>query len=152
LYEYKDKKMLNIHEQTIFIVDDEELILKSTERILKILGCEDVRTFNNGQDCVNALNQDPFLILLDYQMDDLNGFDVLRKIKRYNPNTYVIIMSGQSDIANAVDTLKFGAFDYIVKGDNDTAKLQMNLDRIFKLEENILAPRKSLFSRLFNFL
>lgn len=152
MYEYKDKKMLNIHEQTIFIVDDEELILKSTERILKILGCEDVRTFNNGQDCVNALNQDPFLILLDYQMDDLNGFDVLRKIKRYNPNTYVIIMSGQSDIANAVDTLKFGAFDYIVKGDNDTAKLQMNLDRIFKLEENILAPRKSLFSRLFNFL
>jgi len=152
LYEYKDKKMLNIYEQTIFIVDDEELILKSTERILKILGCEDVRTFNNGQDCVNALNQDPFLILLDYQMDDLNGFDVLRKIKRYNPNTYVIIMSGQSDIANAVDTLKFGAFDYIVKGDNDTAKLQMNLDRIFKLEENILAPRKSLFSRLFNFL
>jgi DNA-binding NtrC family response regulator len=144
--------MLNIYEQTIFIVDDEELILKSTERILKILGCEDVRTFNNGQDCVNALNQDPFLILLDYQMDDLNGFDVLRKIKRYNPNTYVIIMSGQSDIANAVDTLKFGAFDYIVKGDNDTAKLQMNLDRIFKLEENILAPRKSLFSRLFNFL
>ncbi|MFT5056288.1 MAG: DNA-binding NtrC family response regulator [Pseudoalteromonas distincta] len=152
MYEYKDKKMLNIYEQTIFIVDDEELILKSTERILKILGCEDVRTFNNGQDCVNALNQDPFLILLDYQMDDLNGFDVLRKIKRYNPNTYVIIMSGQSDIANAVDTLKFGAIDYIVKGDHDTAKLLMNLDRIFKLEENILAPRKSLFSRLFNFL
>ena len=144
--------MLNMYEQIIFIVDDEELILKSTKRILKKQGYEDVRIFNNGQDCVNALNQDPFLILLDYQMDDLNGFDVLRKIKRYNPNTYVIIMSGQSDIANAVDTLKFGAFDYIVKGDNDTAKLQMNFDRIFKLEEKILAPRKSLFSKLFNFL
>lgn len=141
-----------MYEQIIFIVDDEELILKSTKRILKKQGYEDVRIFNNGQDCVNALNQDPFLILLDYQMDDLNGFDVLRKIKRYNPNTYVIIMSGQSDIANAVDTLKFGAFDYIVKGDNDTAKLQMNFDRIFKLEEKILAPRKSLFSKLFNFL
>ena len=141
-----------MYEQIIFIVDDEELILKSTKRILKKQGYEDVRIFNNGQDCVNALNQDPFLILLDYQMYDLNGFDVLRKIKRYNPNTYVIIMSGQSDIANAVDTLKFGAFDYIVKGDNDTAKLQMNFDRIFKLEEKILAPRKSLFSKLFNFL
>lgn len=141
-----------MYEQIIFIVDDEELTLKSTKRILKKQGYEDVRIFNNGQDCVNALNQDPFLILLDYQMDDLNGFDVLRKIKRYNPNTYVIIMSGQSDIANAVDTLKFGAFDYIVKGDNDTAKLQMNFDRIFKLEEKILAPRKSLFSKLFNFL
>jgi DNA-binding NtrC family response regulator len=83
-------------------------------------------------------------------MDDLNGFDVLRKTKRYNPNTYVIIMSGQSDIANAVETLKFGAFDYIVKGDSDAAKLQMNFDRIFKLEEKILAPRKSLFSKLFS--
>ncbi len=106
--------MLNIYEQTIFIVDDEELILKSTERILKKLGCEDVSIFDNGQDCVNALNQNPFLVLLDYQMDDLNGFDVLKKIKRYNPNTYVIMMSGQNDVANAVDTLKFGAIDYIV--------------------------------------
>jgi DNA-binding NtrC family response regulator len=144
--------MLNIYKQTIFIVDDEELILKSTERILKKLGYEDVSIFDNGQDCVNALNQNPFLILLDYQMDDLNGFDVLKKIKRYNPNTYVIMMSGQNDIANAVDTLKFGAIDYIVKGDNDKAKLQMNLDRIFKLEEKILAPRKSFFSKLFNSL
>jgi DNA-binding NtrC family response regulator len=142
--------MLNIYAQNIFIVDDEELILKSTKRILKKLGCEQVSTFNNGQDCVNALNQNPFLVLLDYQMDDLNGFDVLKKIKRYNPNTYVIMMSGQNDVANAVDTLKFGAFDYIVKGDKDTSKLQMNLDRIFKLEEKILAPRKSLFSKLFN--
>jgi len=144
--------MLNIYEQTIYVVDDEELILKSTERILKKLGCKDVRTFNNGQDCVNHLDQNPFLILLDYQMDGLNGFDVLRKIKRYNPNTYVIMMSSQNDISNAVDTLKYGAFDYIVKGDSDTAKLELNLDRIFKLEEKILAPRKSLFSKLFNFL
>lgn len=144
--------MLNIYEQTIFIVDDEELILKSTERALKKLGCLDVRTFSNGQDCVNALNQEPFLVLLDYQMEDLDGFDVLRKIKRYNPDTYVIMMSSQSDITNAVDTLKFGAFDYIVKGEADMAKLQLNLDRIFKLEEKILAPRKSLFSKIFSFL
>ena len=60
-----------MYEQIIFIVDDEELTLKSTKRILKKQGYEDVRIFNNGQDCVNALNQDPFLILLDYQMDDL---------------------------------------------------------------------------------
>ena len=142
--------MLNIYEQTIFIVDDEELIVKSTERVLKILGCEDVRSFNNGQDCVDALNRNPFLVLLDYHMDGLDGFDVLRKIKRYNPNTYVIIMSSQSDITNAVDTLKFGAFDYIVKGEADTAKLQLNFDKIFKLEENKLAPRKSIFSKLFS--
>lgn len=144
--------MLNIYEQTIFIVDDDLLILKSTERTLKKIGFIDVRCFSNGQACVNALDQDPFLVLLDYQMEGLDGFDVLRKIKRYNPNTYVIMMSGQQDISNAVETLKFGALDYIVKGSSDTAQLQLNLDRIFKLEEKILAPRKSLFSRVFSFL
>jgi DNA-binding NtrC family response regulator len=85
-------------------------------------------------------------------MEGLDGFDVLRKTKRYNPNTYVIMMSSQEDVTNAVETLKFGALDYIVKGDSDIAKLQLDLDRIYKLEENILAPRKSLFSRLFSIL
>ncbi|NNJ55671.1 MAG: response regulator, partial [Bacteroidia bacterium] len=103
-------------------------------------------------DCVNALNQNPFLVLLDYQMDGLDGFDVLRKIKRYNPDTYVIMMSSQKDITDAVDTLKFGAFDYIVKGEADIARLQLNFERIFKIEENLLAPRKSLIAKLFNFL
>ena len=46
-------------------------------------------------------------------MDDLNGFDVLKKIKRYNPNTYVIMMSGQNDIANAVIFLDSENASYI---------------------------------------
>ncbi|MDB4107937.1 response regulator, partial [Bacteroidia bacterium] len=87
-------------------------------------------------------------ILLDYEMEGLNGFEVLRKIKRYNPNTYVIMMSSQDDVSNAVDTLKFGAFDYIIKGENDAAKLKSVLERIYKLEEQILAPRRSVFSKI----
>lgn len=144
--------MLNINEQTIFVVDDEELITKSLHRTLTKLGFLDVHTFSNGTDCVNALNKDPFIVLLDYQMEGLDGFDVLCKIKRYNPNTYVIMMSSQDDVTNAVDTMKFGAFDYIVKGDTDIARLQYTIDRIYKIEENILAPRKSLFSKLLNSL
>ncbi|PCJ65332.1 MAG: response regulator [Bacteroidetes bacterium] len=143
--------MINLQEQTIFIVDDEELILKSMKRIFDKLGFLDVRTFINGTDCVNALSEEPFLILLDYHMEGLNGLDVLRKVKRYNPNTYVIMMSSQEDITNAVDTLKFGAFDYIVKGDSDVAKLEFSMNRIVKLEEKILAPRESLFSKIFNY-
>jgi DNA-binding NtrC family response regulator len=140
--------MLNIHEQKLFIVDDEELILSATHRRLTKLGFEDVTAFSNGTDCVNALIEEPFLILLDYEMDGLSGFEVLRKIKRYNPNTYVIFMSGQDDISNAVDTLKYGAFDYIIKGDDDVDKLMLAIERIYKIEERILAPRKSVFSKI----
>jgi DNA-binding NtrC family response regulator len=142
--------MLNILEQKIFIVDDEVLINKLLCRALQNLGYEDVQTFANGTDCINALSDEPFIILLDYEMEGLNGFDVLKKIKRYNPNTYVIMISSQDDVSNAVDTLKFGAFDYIVKGDSDMSRLKLALERIYKIEEQVLVPRKSLFTKIFN--
>lgn len=140
--------MHNFKEQNIFIVDDEALILKAMQRLLEKMEFENIRTFDNGQDCINALDDKPFIILLDYEMEGLNGFEVLRKIKRYDPNTYVIMMSAQESIDNAVNTLKFGAFDYIVKGEDESTKLQSALDRIYKIERQILAPRKSVFSRI----
>jgi DNA-binding NtrC family response regulator len=142
--------MLNIHEQTLFIVDDEPLIVKALEKKLTQLGYTNLKTFESGVDCIHSLAENPFVVLLDYQMDDLNGFEVLRKIKRYNPNTYVIMMSSQNDVSKAVETLKFGAFDYLVKGADDTKKLTNTLERIFKIEEKILAPRESLFAKLFH--
>ena len=144
--------MQNLQEHTVFIVDDEELILHAMKREMSKLGFENIQTFNNGQDCINALIEKPFLILLDYEMEGLDGFEVLRKIKRNDPNTYVIMMSAQDSIDNAVSTLKFGAFDYIVKGNKDIEKLTSALDRINKLERQILAPRKSVFSKIFSII
>ena len=75
--------MHNFKEQNIFIVDDEELILHAMKRQFTKLGFEKITTFDNGQDCVNALDSHPFVILLDYEMEGLNGYEVLRKIKRH---------------------------------------------------------------------
>ncbi len=107
--------MIDLLHKQLFLVDDDELILKSFSRHLKNLGFENIKTFDNGGAALNQLTENPFLVLLDYQMADLNGFEVLRKIKRYNPNTYVIMLSSQDDLQSAVNTLKFGAFDYIIK-------------------------------------
>ena len=52
-------------------------------------------------------------------MENFNGHDVPRKIKRYNPNIHEIMLSSQRDVANAVKILKHGAFDYITKGKSD---------------------------------
>ncbi|MFX5689095.1 response regulator, partial [Acinetobacter baumannii] len=54
-----------------------------------------------------------------YTLSEQNGNKVLKKIKATNPDTEVIMISGQEDIATAVELLKLGAFDYIVK-DEDT--------------------------------
>jgi len=142
--------MIDLLHKQLFLVDDDELILKSFSRHLKNLGFENIKTFDNGGSALNQLTENPFLVLLDYQMADLNGFEVLRKIKRYNPNTYVIMLSSQDDLQSAVNTLKFGAFDYIIKGDADMQNLQKALERIAKLDARILAPRKSLFSKVFS--
>ena len=141
--------MINQLDKKIFLVDDDELILKTFSKHLSNLGYTDLTTFQNGASAINALSEDPFLIFLDYQMDDMTGFDVLRKIKRHNPDTYVIMLSSQKDLSNAVETLKFGAFDYIIKGEGDMPKITRALERLDKLESHLLAPRKTLFQRLF---
>ncbi len=111
--------MLNLLSKKIYVVDDDELVLKSIKRKLANYGFTDITTFDNGYDCVEHLNNKPFLILLDYQMENFNGHDVPRKIKRYNPNIHEIMLSSQRDVANAVKILKHGAFDYITKGKSD---------------------------------
>ena len=63
-------------------------------------------------------------------MEPLNGLEVLRKIKRFNPNIYMVLLSGQDDMEVAVNALKYGAFDYIIKGKNDLAKIETVLAKI----------------------
>lgn len=74
--------------------------------------------------------QNPQVVSLDYSLPDTDGASLLRKIKKAWPDTYVIIVSGQEDIETAVELLKEGAYDYIVK--NEEAK-----DRIWNTIRNI---------------
>ncbi|MGK0427102.1 MAG: CheY-like chemotaxis protein, partial [Ulvibacter sp.] len=72
--------------EKIFIVDDDQLMANIYAQQLKNLGCEDIQIFDNGQDCLNALIDDPTIILLDHQMENLTGMEVLKKVKRFDPN------------------------------------------------------------------
>ena len=67
--------------------------------------------------------KDPKVIFLDYQLGDVNGLEILKKIKAVNPDTFVFFMSGQDKIEIAVNALKFGAIDYIIKNDDAKDKI-----------------------------
>jgi DNA-binding NtrC family response regulator len=120
-----------------FIVDDDVFCTNVYKQYLQNSNYEDVTCFTNGFDCIENLNQNPDIIFLDHNMEDLTGFEVLKKIKRFNPNIYIVMISAQESINTAVDALKYGAFDYMVKDATVCEKMQKVIERILKIKEEI---------------
>lgn len=136
----------------IYLVDDDVFSLSLTEQHIKNLGYEDITVFQNGIDCLNSLDNHPDIVFLDHNMDVLTGFDVLKKIKRFNPNIYVVILSAQDDLKTAVDSLKFGAFDYLIKGNQDMESITEVLIRIEEVQKLLKKNSNPFLKLLMNFL
>jgi len=101
----------------IFIVDDDPSILKVVGINLEKSGFE-VAVSASGIDALSMLRNSkvtPDCILLDIRMPELSGIDVLTAVKNEYPFISVIMLTAQTDLEIAVDTMKKGAFDYIVK-------------------------------------
>ncbi len=107
-----DKTNIN---KLIFIVDDEPSIRKLLTHWVKNQWGYEVTTFENGLDMMKELDQNPALILLDIMLPDSNGVELIPKIKSYNPNLPIIMLSAQGSIEVALESLRQGAFDYFPK-------------------------------------
>lgn len=128
----KDPKL-----RKIFLVDDDPFCLTLYEQLLIDLGYTDVVAHNNGTECLNQLSLRPEIIFVDHHMGDINGLDLLQKIKRFDPNIYVVLLSGQEDMRVTIDALKYGAFDYIIKGNNEINRIQDVLQRIEVVQTSV---------------
>lgn len=142
--------MLNT--KKIFVVDDDIFTSAIFKQHLQNLGYDDITCFSSGTLCLNHLQERPDIILLDHEMGDLTGFDVLIKIKRFDPNIYVVMVSGQEDMMTAIDSLKYGAFDYIIKGDDTTYKITKVMERIGEIHRLIQKKKNNPFNKLSNLL
>jgi len=74
-----------------------------------------VRTFTNGGDGLNAISENPDLVLLDIMLPDINGNEVLARIKQKYPHIPVIMLSAQGSVEVAMESIRLGAFDYFPK-------------------------------------
>jgi len=128
-----------VGQMKIFLVDDDPFFLGILEEYLQHLGYTQLTTFTESADCLHQLTKQPDLIFLDFNMDNLNGIEVLKKIKRFNTNQLVIFVSGQEKINIAVDALKYGAFDYILKDDISEQKLHHLMQRIIHFKKLLKA-------------
>ncbi|MGW8193196.1 MAG: sigma-54-dependent transcriptional regulator, partial [Desulforhopalus sp.] len=100
----------------ILVVDDEEAILLSVDTTLQLAGIDNVLTCSDSRQALAIVAQkSPSAILLDLNMPHVDGEDILEKITSQHPSIPVIIITGRIDAETAVECMKSGAFDYIVK-------------------------------------
>lgn len=130
--------MKNKQHVNMFLVDDDPMYLKTLENnFLKESAHYDakVTTFLTGDDCLHNMHLKPDVIVLDYYLDGfsakaINGLEILKKIKSANEHTEVIMLSGQDKIDIAVNSMKYGAFDYIVKNESAFVRTQNVINNI----------------------
>lgn len=99
----------------ILAVDDEEVILDSFRKILVIDGYS-VDTVETGQEALGLIQKRHYdFVFTDLKMPEMDGVDVCKSVKHLRPDIDVIIITGYASIETAVETMKFGAMDYVQK-------------------------------------
>ena len=129
----------------LFLVDDDALFLKSLE--IEFLQHADftIETFATGELCMEHLSNNPDVIILDYHLDGIdkhamNGMETLDKIKAFNPDIPVVMLSSQDKIDVAINCMHHRAFDYVVKSETAFMRLQKIITTVFhykKMEKTL---------------
>lgn len=126
----------------IFLIEDDPFFGTALKYHLKLNPDFDVHLFTSGKDCISNLYQKPDIICLDFGLPDITGDKLLKRIQETNDKIPIIIISAQEEIEVAVNFLKAGAKDYIIKNEqtkdilwNSINKIRENLDLVSEVED-----------------
>jgi DNA-binding NtrC family response regulator len=135
-----------MHTLNILIIDDEESQLRSLKSFLERRAYT-VFTATSGPAGYEIVNTNTIdLVLTDFRMPDWNGFIVLKKIKELNPEIDVVIMTAYASIEEAVESMKAGAYDYLIKP-VDLTELENLLGRV-REKRLLIAENRQLKEQL----
>jgi DNA-binding NtrC family response regulator len=123
----------------VVIVDDDPTMCEMVrDTVEKNIPGASVTVFNTGEDALAGITSEPDFVVLDYQLDTIkpdamNGIQVLSKLKARFANLPVIFLTGQDRIEVASNTIKYGAYDYIVKNETAFHKLELAFTQLKNL-------------------
>ena len=103
----------------IYIIDDDKLFTEALKRKLLLKGFSNIKICYTGDCFVNNLSITPSLVFLDYQLGDINGIDILEKIKSIIPSTNIIMISSVENNMIIDKAKSFGIQNYIIKGNTE---------------------------------
>ncbi|MFH1998655.1 MAG: diguanylate cyclase [Planctomycetota bacterium] len=115
----------------ILVVDDEEIVRMRICRVLTSEGYH-VTQVRGGNDALDKLKKKEYdLVLSDMVMEDMDGLELLKKVSAEYPETIFMIITGQGSLVNAIESMRLGTFDYLLKPCDDS-ELKMRVERGLK--------------------
>jgi DNA-binding NarL/FixJ family response regulator len=120
---------------SIFLVDDDLSYLYPLGFYLQRNTDHVIFCYSSGEECINNLHKGPDIVILDINLttdntNAMNGIDVLKKIKSSRPRTKVIMLSGRDTAGGVAESMKLGAYMYIVKDIEAITKLKSIIEKI----------------------
>lgn len=107
-----------LNRNQIFVLDDEDGVRKSLETVLVSEG-HSVKSFATGKELIQFMGQmsftAPAVALIDLRLPDMNGVQVMQKVKEVSPETEVVMLTGNPNMDSAIESLNLGAYAYILK-------------------------------------
>ena len=126
---------------SILIIDDEERVLKVVSAFFKKLGLL-VMTAKNGTNGLKIFKEkNPDIVISDLKMPEIDGFQVIEKIKRESKYTPIVIISGEGDTQDAIKAMQMGAWDYLLKPVYDIGVLEHTINKVLE-RRNLLLENK----------
>ena len=134
----------------IFVIEDDELFGSVIQGKLEMENSYEVTLFTSGEEFLKNLHLNPDIVTIDYNLPDITGIEILKKINTFNKNIITIILSGQNNVEVVVDAYKNGANDYIVKNENSIVELAnsvKNLSSNVRLQKEVDLLREQIIDR-----
>ena len=126
--------MQNTKNPLIFVVEDNQIYNKLVVSYLKTNRFTNVEAFLTGEEVLKNMHKNPDIVIQDYLLDGMTGIEVLIKAKKICPNVEFIFLSGNDNIDIAINSMKYGAYNYIVK---DQMALQKLVEKIHKINSAV---------------
>lgn len=137
----------------MFVIDDDPIQTEMISDYLKERYIFELRKYETGEAAMHDIQTlKPEIVVLDYHLnsnssESKNGIEVLKEIKKVSPQTKVIMFSAQDNINIALESMRNGAYDYIIKGETSFNKLENTVNRlgeVHRLEAVTTAQRRTI--------
>ncbi len=131
----------------IFIVEDDKFYANVIRHALESKNYMNVKVFTSGEECLENLHLNPEIILLDYRLGDdrMDGLEVLKTIRKSDSDVQIIFLTAVDKLEVATNTIKAGAYDYVVKSEAAVERIRNIIRRVtFEnhiRKENLLLKR-----------